>query len=444
MITKDTVPRTINFIRNSATIKVASIGFLVALLLIPTSMISGLVRERSSTRDEVIQEISQKWGDRQVITGPFLCVPFESTEMEKNGKSKSRILHVNILPESLQISGQIVPHIRYRSIYEAVLYQTQIDISCRFSLPKPDQLSVPVEKIFFDKATFSIGVTDMRGIKENIAIQFNDQIFKGGPGLKTTDIAASGVSCVVPLSPSSLKLDFNTKLSLNGSQELQFIPVGEITSVQLTSEWTSPSFKGAFLPENPTLTDKGFSANWHILHLNRNFPQFWVGNQYQVHGSAFGLKLLVTADVYQKLTRIVKYALMFIIFTFSAFFLSEIIHQKRVHPIQYMLIGFAIVLFYALLLSISEHLNFNLSYALSALAITTIITGYSKAILRSYYFALTVFGIMVTLYGYLYIVLQLADYALVMGCIGLFLILATIMYITRKIDWYSLNEDMKL
>ncbi|MAP92278.1 cell envelope integrity protein CreD [Candidatus Poribacteria bacterium] len=444
MITKDTVPRTINFIRNSATIKVASIGFLVALLLIPTSMISGLVRERSSTRDEVIQEISQKWGDRQVITGPFLCVPFESTEIEKNGKSKSRILYVNILPESLQISGQIVPHIRYRSIYEAVLYQTQIDISCRFSLPKPDQLSVPVEKIFFDKATFSIGVTDMSGIKENITIQFNDQIFKGGPGLKTTDIAASGVSCVVPLSPSSLKLDFNTKLSLNGSQELQFIPVGEITSVQLTSEWTSPSFKGAFLPENPTLTDKGFSANWHILHLNRNFPQFWVGNQYQVHGSAFGLKLLVTADVYQKLTRIVKYALMFIIFTFSAFFLSEIIHQKRVHPIQYMLIGFAIVLFYALLLSISEHLNFNLSYALSALAITTIITGYSKAILRSYYFALTVFGIMVTLYGYLYIVLQLADYALVMGCIGLFLILATIMYITRKIDWYSLNEDMKL
>ena len=444
MITKDTVPRTINFIRNSATIKVASIGFLVALLLIPTSMISGLVRERSSTRDEVIQEISQKWGDRQVITGPFLCVPFESTEMEKNGKSKSRILHVNILPESLQISGQIVPHIRYRSIYEAVLYQTQIDISCSFSLPKLDQLSVPVEKIFFDKATFSIGVTDMRGIKENITIQFNDQIFKGGPGLKTTDIADSGVSCVVPLSPSSLKLDFNTKLSLNGSQELQFIPVGEITSVQLTSEWTSPSFKGAFLPENPTLTDKGFSANWHILHLNRNFPQFWVGNQYQVHGSAFGLKLLVTADVYQKLTRIVKYALMFIIFTFSAFFLSEIIHQKRVHPIQYMLIGFAIVLFYALLLSISEHLNFNLSYALSALAITTIITGYSKAILRSYYFALTVFGIMVTLYGYLYIVLQLADYALVMGCIGLFLILATIMYITRKIDWYSLNEDMKL
>ena len=444
MITKDTVPRTINFIRNSATIKVASIGFLVALLLIPTSMISGLVRERSSTRDEVIQEISQKWGGRQVITGPFLCVPFESTEMEKNGKSKSRILHVNILPESLQISGQIVPHIRYRSIYEAVLYQTQIDISCRFSLPKPDQLSVPVEKIFFDKATFSIGVTDMRGIKENITIQFNDQIFKGGPGLKTTDIAASGVSCVIPLLSSSLKLDFNTKLSLNGSQELQFIPVGEITSVQLTSEWTSPSFKGAFLPENPTLTDKGFSANWHILHLNRNFPQFWVGNQYQVHGSAFGLKLLVTADVYQKLTRIVKYALMFIIFTFSAFFLSEIIHQKRVHPIQYMLIGFAIVLFYALLLSISEHLNFNLSYALSALAITIIITGYSKAILRSYYFALTVFGIMVTLYGYLYIVLQLADYALVMGCIGLFLILATIMYITRKIDWYSLNEDMKL
>ena len=320
MSTQDTVQRTASLIRNSATVKVLSIGFLVALLLIPTSMITVLVRERASTRNEVIQEINQKWGNRQTITGPFLCLPVESIQTDKNGKSKSSTLYLNILPESLQISGKIVPHIRYRSIYEAVLYQTQIDINCQFSMPKLGQLSIPVENILWDKAIFSLGITDMKGIKKNVTVKFNNQVFKADPSLKTTDIATSGVSCLIPLSSSFQKLDFTLKLSLNGSEEIQFIPVGGTTSVHLTSTWPSPSFKGAFLPESPTLTDKGFSADWQILHLNRNFPQFWVGNHYQVHDSAFGLKLLVTADVYQKSTRIVKYALMFIVFTFSAFY----------------------------------------------------------------------------------------------------------------------------
>jgi len=157
--------------------------------------------------------------------------------------------------------------------------------------------------------------------------------------------------------------------------------------------------------------------------------------------SSFGLKLLITANIYQKSIRVSKYALMFIIFTFSAFFFSEIISKKRVHPIQYILIGLAIILFYVLLLSISEHLNFDFAYILSALVTTTIITSYSKSILKNNRFTLTVCGILIILYSYLYIVLQLEDYALIMGSIGLLIVLSAVMYITRKIDWYSLGKD---
>ena len=236
-------------------------------------------------------------------------------------------------------------------------------------------------------------------------------------------------------------MTFSTQLNLKGSEQLQFIPVGETTSVHLKSKWPSPSFNGAFLPATREITENGFTAAWSILHLNRNYPQFWVGKQYKVSDSSFGLKLVITADKYQKSIRISKYALVFIIFTFAAFFVSEIISKRRIHPIQYILVGLAVILFYVLLLAISEHLNFDVAYILSAVAITTIITGYSRGISKNNLFAVTVCGLLVFLYAYLYIVLQLEDYALIMGSIGLFVVLTTVMYITRKIDWYSLDKD---
>ena len=438
---QDISKKTGDFIRNSATIKVLFIGFLVAVLLIPTFMITSLMTERASRRDSVVQEINQKWGNSQTITGPFFCVPFKSFHTDKNGESKASIRYVNILPERLNISGQIDPEIRYRSIYEAVLYNIQININGNFTIPMLNQSFIPAENVLWEKAVFSIGISDMKGIQDNIIIEFNDKKFKADPGLKTTNIASSGVGCIIPLSPTEKENSFSLKLNLNGSEQIHFIPVGETTSVNLKSTWPSPSFNGSFLPTAREVTEKGFSADWNILHLNRNFPQFWEGNQYEVSEAYFGLKLLITADIYQKSIRISRYALMFIVFTFSAFFLSEIINKKRVHPIQYILIGLAIILFYVLLLSISEHLNFDFSYILSAVAITTIITSYSGSILKNNRFTLTVCGILIILYTYLYIVIQLEDYALIMGSIGLLIVLTTVMYITRKIDWYSLGRD---
>ncbi len=283
----------------------------------------------------------------------------------------------------------------------------------------------------------------MRGIKDNVQIIFDKNNYRVNPGLKTTDIASAGISSVIPLTPNDNPKLFSFKLALNGSEQIQFTPLAEETNVTVQSDWVSPSFNGAFLPVKREISKKGFTATWKVLHLNRNFPQYWEGNRYKVKDSCFGFKLLITADVYQKMTRLSKYSLMFIVFTFSAFFFSEIINRNRVHPIQYLLIGLAVILFYVLQLSISEHLNFNYAYLISSSAITLLISGYSKGILKNTYFTITVFSILAILYMYLYIVLQLEDYALIMGSIGLFLILSVIMFITRKIDWYSLENDNK-
>jgi inner membrane protein len=442
MITpQETIKKTSSYIKNSATLKVFSIGILVLILLIPSSMINSLINERESRKNSVVNEISSKWGSSQTITGPFITVPYKDFYKDDNGNIIFNTNYLHILPELLNISGEIKPEVRYRSLYEAVLYNITLIVNGTFKLPPISQLNIEQENIIWDKAFFSIGITDLRGIQDKINIKINESTYDCTPGLKTTDIAASGVGTLIkPLSNEGVN-SFSFALNLNGSEQLNFIPVAETNIIKLHSIWHSPSFNGAFLPTSREVTNNGFSANWKVLHLNRNYPQYWNGSQYKVEHSAFGLKLILTADIYQKVTRISKYAIMFIVFTFAAFFFSEIINKRKVHPIQYILIGLAILLFYTLLISLSEYMYFNYAYIASAISITLMITCYSYGIIKNKKFAYTILGILTILYSYLFVVLQLEDYALIMGSIGLLIVLATIMYITRKIDWYAIETE---
>ena len=251
------------------------------------------------------------------------------------------------------------------------------------------QLNIDSNNILWDKTSLSLGIADMRGIQDNIVFVFNEAIYKANPGLKTSDLAAAGVSALIkPLLPNETST-FSFDLNLNGSEQISFIPVGESNAVRIHSHWPSPSFNGAFLPTSRKVKKDGFSASWKILHLNRNYPQFWEGAQYKVTQSSFGVKLILTADIYQKSMRLAKYSIMFLIFTFATFFFSEIINKQRIHPIQYILIGITILIFYTLVLSLSEHMHFNYAYILSAASITLIISGYAKAIVSHSRFAFT-------------------------------------------------------
>jgi inner membrane protein len=440
---QDIVKETANYIKRSVTLKIISVGILILLLLIPAVMIQNLIRERQFRRDSAVNEINQKWGGSQTITGPFITVPFKIFFKDKDGETQFYLKYLHILPENLSITGEIKPQVLYRGLFETVVYNARLRFKGNFKIPSSGQLNIDSDNILWDRACVALGITDMRGIEDKIVIVFNEVDYNTNPGLKTTDLADAGVSTIAKLPIKDESYSFSFGLNLKGSDQMNFIPVGEFNTIKIDSNWPSPSFDGAFLPDSREVRKDGFSATWKILHVNRNYPQFWEGGQYKVAESSFGVKLILTADIYQKSMRLAKYAIIFLLFTFAAFFFSEVMNKKRIHPIQYTLIGMAILIFYTLALSLSEHMHFNYAYILAAISVTIIISGYAKAIVSNSRFALTIFGLLAILYGYLFIVLQLEDYALISGSIGLFIIIALVMFITRRINWYEIEADQR-
>ncbi len=419
-----------HFRRNSLGLRLLIIAVLSLLLLIPANMIHSLVQERQQRRDAAVQEISEKWGESQIITGPILSIPLQDS---------TKVYFAHFLPEALVIEGSIDPEVRYRGIHEVALYNSSLDISGRFSYPDFNLINGEVQDIRWDDAFLTIGISDMKGIKDVAGIRWNQEEYAANPGVISNDLINSGISIRPSLSNAiNGGFEFSTSLSLNGSSKLMFTPVGKTTDLGISSTWQNPSFTGNFLPESRQISASGFDAKWKILHLNRNYPQQWVGSQFNPSTSTFGVDLYLPVDEYQKTTRTVKYAIMFISLTFLSFFLIELLTSNNIHPMQYLLVGFALLLFYTLLLSLSEHIGFRNAYILSSTGIIGLITVYSRSVLRTVHHTIIVLGILILLYGFLYIVLQLQDYALLIGSLGLFVTLAGVMYLTKNIDWFSI------
>ncbi|MBI2967097.1 MAG: cell envelope integrity protein CreD [Bacteroidetes bacterium] len=446
------------WIRNSITLKLVSIGILILLLLIPAFMIEDLIRNREYTSSDAIEEVSSKWGEAQTISGPVLAVPYKKY-YKKDKDIVEVIEYAHFLPDELKISGKVDPEYRHRGIFEVVVYTSKLHIEGKFSQPSFSGWPVDTNLILWKDAFVYTGISDMRGINENIALnwsagQVNDHLlFNPGTGIKPSTsydesgsgnmISETGVSTRVNLGTpddTGKLFQFSFELSLNGSKKLFFSPLGKETNVTLESPWPDPGFDGAFLPDERTVSEKGFSAKWKVLHLNRNYPQQWLGTEYRISESTFGVNLLVPVDHYQKSTRAAKYAVLIITLTFLVFFFVEILNKQRIHPFQYILVGLAICIFYTLLISISEHLSFNLAYFISGVAVIAAITAYSLSMFTSKLPTILLGLIMVAIYGFIFIIIQLQDYALLTGSIGLFLVLLVVMYISRKINWYSAAE----
>ncbi|GAA4443483.1 hypothetical protein GCM10023188_44310 [Pontibacter saemangeumensis] len=285
---------------------------------------------------------------------------------------------------------------------------------------------------------------DLREIEEQVDLTWNREKISFNPGVSSNDVVKSGINGLVRLDPNgSTSYSFSLRLDLKGSQLLYFTPVGKVTNIRLASEWPNPSFNGAFLPDEREVTEKGFEAEWNVLHLNRNFPQIWTSDRHSISDSSFGIDLLLPVDNYQKSYRSIRYAILFIGFTFLAFFFVEVLNKIFIHPIQYILVGMALVIFYTLLLSISEHLKFNLAFIVLAVSTLLLIAGYIRAIRRSPKLTMLISGILTVLYTFIFVIIQLQDYALLIGSVGIFIILGLVMYFSRKIDWYNLNLESK-
>ena len=424
--------------------KIAVIIVLILLLLIPASMVQDLIHEREQVQKSAITEVSEKWANRQTITGPYIAIPYDKfvrqtiNHTEKVVKTRDWIY---ILPEELNINGKVDPNKRYRGIYEVVVYDSEFKLTGHFKPLNLDEFDIPKEQIHLDKATVNVGITDLKGIEKQVQLNWNSNKILFNSGVASTDIVQSGINAQVEDLNDSLdnNYNFNFEIELKGSQNLNFVPVGKTTDVTLTSNWNTPSFSGTYLPDKREITNEGFTANWNILNLNRNFPQLGTGHQYNLQESAFGTDLLLPVDNYKKSYRVARYAILFLALTFMVFFFVEVLNKVFIHPIQYLLVGIAIIVFYTLLLSFSEHIHFNLAYIISAVLTLSLITGYTSAILKSVKVGSLIMGILLVLYTFIFTIIQLEDFALLIGSIGVFLILAIVMYFSRKIDWYNIR-----
>ena len=424
--------------------KIGIIIVITLILLIPTVLVQELIHERENVQEQAIEEVSSKWGNGQTITGPFVSVPYDKFIKRTLTDSTSEIVTLkkwaHFLPEQLNIEGKVAPEKRYRGIFEVVVYESLLSLNGSFNQFDFDQLEVESKNVHFDQATFNVGVSDLRGIETQVSLNLNNKASLFNPSTSTNDLVKSGINANIKIDKDdSLNYEFNVELDLKGSQHLYFVPVGKITDINIASDWSTPSFTGEYLPDTRIINDSGFTANWNILHLNRNYPQSWIGSQHNVSYSSFGTDLLLPVDGYKKSHRVARYSILFIVLTFLVFFFVEIMNKVFIHPIQYLLVGIALVLFYSLLLSFSEHILFNFSYILAAVLTLFLVTGYTMAILKSKTLSLLILGILTILYTFIFIIIQMEDYALLIGSIGIFIILGIVMFFSRKIDWYDIK-----
>ncbi|AEW21169.1 inner membrane protein CreD [Tannerella forsythia KS16] len=423
-------------------IKVTLIGVLTVLLMIPMMMIENLIGERERTAESATDEVHQKWSGAQTVLGPVLTIPFkEVVRMDSDGKTEKIISVINVLPETLEITGDIRTEELKRGLYEVIVYNSPIKMKGTFVLPEDLSISGgSLNDLQLDEAMINIGMSDLRGIEEQVTMTFGEQTLVFNPGIPHSQLLTSGVSCkadVRPLFSRRQTVSFSVRLQLKGSESLYFAPLGKTTSVALTSDCRTPSFTGAFLPDHRNVMETGFTSDWKVMHLNRNYPQVLTEDNWndEVDQSVFGVDMLMPVQHYQKSMRSVKYAMLIILLTFVVSFFVEVLQKKQVHPFQYLLIGLALCLFYSLLISISEHTGFTTAYTVASAMTVSLITCYMAGILKIKRTALTVGALLTCLYVYVFVLIQMETYALLAGSIGLFVILAVVMYVSQRIDW---------
>lgn len=420
----------------SRTVRLLGIGLLVLLLRIPIAMIDELVVERRERGQEVTNEITASWGGAQTLLGPALVVPvnsFRGAQVETQ--------HAVFLPLQLRLRGSLKVELRRRGIFPVPVFALDLGAEGRFGALDPSALGVRAADLDWQRAVLALGISDVHAISGQPVLSWNGSGIAFQPGVAGLGLAADGVHAPVAVGDGSGEWHFSFPLKLNGSGELMFVPFAEDTSIELDSNFPHPSFHGKWLPDAREIGAHGFSASWNISFLGRGYAQSWIAETADlnaaVQASRFGLEVRQPVDRYLMSERSVKYALLFVLLTFVLLWLVETFAELRIHPIQYLLFGAALCLFYLLLLSLSEHLGFGAAYGTASLVVVLMVTGYGVAVLQRRSRALTIGAACAALYGWLYFLLANEDYSLLAGSLVLCLILGGIMYCTRHRNWYT-------
>ncbi len=423
-------------------LKSGFILFLILMLMIPNAFLHNMIYERQQLKENVIREVAQGWGESQTITGPILSIPFTKEINLEDGERKEVSSFLHVTPQNVSIDGDLVVTQKKRSIYEILLYKSEVKITGEISIPELSEKVVDLKETYVEKSILSLGIQDLKGIQESVNVVIEGQSIPMKTGKTISFLSPSSIESTIDIKTDQKTIRFSIDLKLKGCENFSVIPMADYTQVDVEADWGSPSFQGGILPDTSSISANHFSATWTATEYHRSVPPVWQGNiNLGYRNNSLGVNLIQGVDQYQKNLRSAKYALLIIGLTFALFFFFEYAKDNQVHPIQYTLIGLALSLFYYLLLSISEHAGFDLAYLVSAGSVITLISFYTFSLLNSNLKStLLLSAILSGLYIYIYILLKMEDYAFITGSIGLFVILSIIMYATRKINWYKLGS----
>jgi inner membrane protein len=444
--------------------KLALAIFIGLVLTIPLFSVWLMVYDREQQSVEAKAGIAQGWGGPQTIAGPLLVIPYRATVTEnvtEGGKPVTRTRQVwqelTLSPETADLSTEVRPERRKRSIYEVVVYAAAVRGRARFAMPADlARFGVAPADLAPDRAELRFGISDPRGLLARPQVTAGGRALRLQPGGGPTSTGSAGFFAwldAAGLAAAPLEVDFAYEVRGNGS--LSLAPQAGDTRWRMRSPWPHPSFQGGFLPERRRVGDDGFEASWRVgnLALGQSLvatgPATSAGDRQQgadeVSPAAgpreAGVSLIQPVDLYSQVNRAAKYGFLFIGFTFLAFLLFDLIGGVRVSGVEYLLVGAALILFFVLLLAFAEVIGFTPAYLVASAAIVGLETAYSAAVLASWRRAGFIFGLLSALYAVLYILLSLEAYSLLIGSLMLFAALAAVMYLTRNLNWGGRGDE---
>jgi inner membrane protein len=423
--------------QQSILVKLGVITLLILLLLIPSAWIQDLIVERQETQKLNISTISNNWSGSQLIQGPVLVLPYNKQLTSAAGNQTGFIY---VLPQALHIKAALNSELYKKGLVDVTVYNTRVLLQGNFNQPDLAKLGISPTQVMYNKARLIFSISDLKGLKNSPSINVQGQSYASEPVADQEPLFTNALQVSLPW-PQSGQVPFNYNLDIKGSNDLDFLHIGKTTDVEMTGNWKSPVYNGRNLPDSRSVNKDGFSAKWHLLYYNRPFPQQWVNdhtilNERKGRANAIsGVKLQVPVDEYRKITRTAKYSTLIILLTFVSLFLTEIIRKQRIHLFNYTLIGAAMIVYYTLLLSFAEKIGYNYAYLVSSISTISLIAVFTASLLKNSKAAVLFAAILSIFYGFIFIIIQLEEYALLVGSIALFVIVAALMYFSRKINW---------
>ena len=441
--------------KNPLLIRVATIACLAMLLLGPLGAISGKIEERQATRASVLRDLAASGVGPQQLAGPVVIQPCTEHFVEdtidvagrhREEKRTSDCSQIYVADE-LSISGPMTVVDRHRGIYAARFYSAALEVKGEFSFRATGDRSDSSRTRIWGQPILQLLISDVRGVGNRMTLNWSGQSSDFLPGL-TAGASGTGVHAAVDVDgkPIEGKRSFSFKLDLSGMEQLSFLPSAGRTTVAIRAPWPHPSFFGHHLPDDRNVLGDSFDASWHVSGLASDAPEVLrrcVRSKCENLGEkSFGVALIDPVNVYLQSSRAVNYGFLFVGLTFTAFFATEVLRRLAIHPAQYLLVGLALTVFYLLLFSMSEHIAFGYAYAIASVACISLLTFYTAFVLRSIARALAFGGMLILLYGALYVLLQSQDYALLMGALLVFGLLSGVMVLTRRLDWHDVARTL--